>query len=88
MGNMFFLLASIVRCFLYVMEWLLFFRAVFSWFPIGVGGFLSNFIFGMTEPLIGFVRGLITKVRVLREFPIDLSFVFSYLLIWFLLAIL
>ena len=82
------LLASIIRCLLYAMELFLIIRAIMSWFPGGIDNKIYDFLFYVTEPLVSFVRGIVVKFRALREFPIDLSYLFSYFLIWILLELL
>ena len=88
MGLLLLLITSIIKCLLYAMELFLVIRAVLSWFPGVDGGKVYDFCFYVTEPLVAFVRSLIMRVRALREFPFDLAYMFSYFLIWILLALL
>ena len=82
------LVASIIRCLLYAMELFLIVRVVISWFPSEIDGKIIDFVFYVTEPLVAFVRSVIMRICVLRDFPLDLSFMFSYVLIWILLNLL
>ena len=64
-----------------IFEYLLMFRAIMSWFPQIQGGRLFEFIYGITEPLLMPFRKLLQNVDSLRGFPIDMSFLVSYMLI-------
>jgi len=81
------LFATVVRCILYAMDFCLLVRVIMSWIP-GDYGAIQDFIYSFTEPLLAFMRGIINKIPALRDFPIDLSFVFSYILLAVLLTVL
>ena len=81
-------IASIIRCLLYAMDFFLIIRVVLSWFPGEIDGKIVDFVFCVTEPLVAFVRSIVMRIRVLRDFPFDLSFMFSYILIGILLTLL
>ena len=57
------------------------FRAVLSWLPVDEDSNISNFLFAMTEPVIYPVRMLLDRFEGLDEFPIDLSFIISFMLL-------
>ena len=81
------LFKTVIHIFLEAMDICLLLRAILSWFPGEFGG-IQDFIFTVTEPLVGFVRGLLDKVPFFRNFPIDLSLLVSYVIIAFLILIL
>ncbi len=78
------LAVSLVRLF----EFLLFARAIMSWFPNTRGSKISEFLYIATEPLILPFRHLLDRVEVLRMFPIDLSFLCTFVVLEFVLNLL
>ena len=59
-------------------------RAVMSWLPIDDNKF-TDFLYLVTEPFITPVRMLFEKMHWFENFPLDMSFMISYLLISVLL---
>lgn len=76
------LVASIIRLF----EFLLFARAIFSWFPQAQGSKIAEFLYFATEPLIMPFRGLLQRVQGLRGFPLDLSFLLTFVTLEIILS--
>ena len=62
-------------------------RAILSWFPIDSNRF-TDFLYGITEPLIYPIRRLFERLNWFQNMPIDMSFMVAYLLIWLLLMLL
>ncbi len=62
-------------------------RAVMSWFPIGEN-ILSDIAYTITEPLIIPVRRVLERFEAVRNFPIDISFFVTFLLVSMLSAVL
>lgn len=60
---------------------LMFVRAIFSWFPTENPGKLQRIIFHMTEPVIMPVRKFLWRMGWFQGLPIDMSFLFTYLLL-------
>ena len=56
-------------------------RAVLSWFPIDDDSMILRFVFAATEPLIYPVRMLLSRFPSLQEFPIDISFSVTVLIL-------
>ncbi len=79
------LIKAIIHLFVYAIEVFLFIRVIMSWIPGSDDGAFGNFIYMVTEPLVGTVRTLLNKIRVLRESPIDFSVLVSYIILNFLL---
>ena len=75
------LIMGVIRCLLVAMKLCLIVRAIISWFPSISDGALGDFIYAITEPMLSVVRKVLFKVRVLRELPIDLSLLITYLLL-------
>lgn len=80
--------AEIVRLFVYALDICLVIRAILSWFPDLAEGNLGEFVYTVTEPLVGFVRNILMKIRFFRDAPFDLSVFFSCVLLGFLLLFL
>ncbi len=62
-------------------------RAVLSWFP-DVGGRFADFLFSVTEPFIEPVRILLDRFDSLRNLPIDISFLVTFILLSFVQSLL
>ena len=61
-------------------------RAILSWFPIEPNKF-TDFLYGITEPVIYPFRALFNRLNWFQNFPIDISFTVAYLAL-FLIGIL
>ena len=79
------LIKSVVHVFVYALEVFLFVRVIMSWIPGSDDNAFGNFIYAVTEPLVGTVRNLLNKIRALRELPFDFSVLVSYLILNILL---
>lgn len=71
-----------------LLEYLLLFRAIMSWFPQMQGGKLFLAVYNMTEPIILPFRRLLQSIPALARFPLDLSFILAYTVLIFLEIIL
>ena len=76
-----YVVTKLVSVFLGAEQLLMMFRAVLSWLPVDEDSDISNFLFAMTEPVIYPVRMLLDRFEGLVEFPIDLSFIISFMLL-------
>ena len=76
-----YVVTRLVSVFLGAEQLLMMFRAVLSWLPVDEDSDISNFLFAMTEPVIYPVRMLLDRFEGLDEFPIDLSFIISFMLL-------
>ncbi|MBR6681725.1 MAG: YggT family protein [Clostridia bacterium] len=81
------LIKVIVHLFVYAMETFLLIRVIMSWIPGSDDNAFGNFIYTVTEPLVGAVRNLLYRIRALRELPIDFSVLVSCFLLNFLLML-
>lgn len=79
-GNVVILLLSVIQLAMLV-------RAILSWFPIDSNRF-TDFLYGITEPLIYPIRRLFQRLNWFQSTPIDMPFMVAYLLIFVLLMIL
>lgn len=55
-------------------------RAVMSWFPIGEN-IISDVAYAITEPVIIPVRRLLDRFESMRNFPIDMAFFITFMII-------
>lgn len=76
-----YVVTKLVSVFLGAEQLLMMFRAVLSWLPVDEDSDISNFLFAMTEPVIYPVRMFLDRFEGLDEFPIDLSFIISFMLL-------
>lgn len=62
----------------------MFLRAILSWFVRDEESVLMGLLAMVTEPAIIPVRGILMRFRFVRECPIDLSFMVTFMLVFFL----
>lgn len=63
-------------------------RAVMSWLPMGSGGFARDLVETVTEPVIYPVRLVLDRFMQKSALPIDVPFIVTYFLLYFLEIIL
>ena len=68
------LATTVVRC----LEFLLFARAIMSWFVQGQGSGIYDFLYTVTEPLVLPFRRLLDGVPALRNFPLDIAYLLAF----------
>ena len=56
-------------------------RAVLSWFPGGDGNIISDIAYAITEPVIIPVRAFLERFESVKNFPIDMSFFVTFMII-------
>lgn len=74
------LTSSLVR----LLQFLLFGRAIFSWFPQMRGSKIAEFLYLVTEPIIMPFRSLVNRFQGARMLPIDIAFFCAFLALEFL----
>lgn len=67
-----------------LLEWLLIFRALASWFPQVQQSRIGELLYTVTEPMVAPFRSLLMRFSSLRSMPLD----FSPLLAFFVLELL
>lgn len=85
MVEAFYIVSSVVRGALSILQLAMLIRAIFSWFPME--NRFTMFIEGITEPFIYPFRVLLKRLNWFQGFPIDMSFSFAYITL-FLITIL
>ena len=81
-----YIISTIVQVVLSVLQLAMLLRAILSWFPIEPNKF-TDFLYGITEPVIYPFRALFNRLNWFQNFPIDISFTVAYLAL-FLIGIL
>ena len=66
-----------------LVEWLIFFRVLASWFPQVQASKLGQLLYAVTEPILAPCRDFLFRFRSLRALPID----FSPILVFVILSI-
>lgn len=56
-------------------------RAVMSWFPVSDDNVFASIAYTITEPVISPVRRFLERFETVRNFPIDVSFFATFMLI-------
>jgi len=75
------LVHSLAGLLLTLLEYAMLFRALMSWFPGMRNSSFSMLLYNITEPLIAPIRSLLDRIQVLQGFPLDLSFMLTYMLL-------
>ncbi|MBQ9941291.1 MAG: YggT family protein [Clostridia bacterium] len=83
-----FLIIRVFDILLTVLEYLMLIRAVLSWIPTMSGNVITDFVYSVTEIVIGPVRKFLSRTGLVGSLPIDLSFMATYLLLILLHSIL
>ena len=68
-----FVFTTVVRLLIYALDICIFVRIILSWFPGSDDSALGDFVFTLTEPLLGFIRVILQKISIFRDLPIDFS---------------
>ena len=76
-------LSAAVVVFFRVVEILLLLRIVISYFPLRDGNWLKDFLKTVTEPILGPIRGLISRSSVGKKMMFDFSPILAYVLLGF-----
>ena len=79
-----YILIQLVLTIIRILEFLMFARAIFSWFPQMQNSSIAEFLYMVTEPIILPFRSLLDRFRGMRMMPIDLSFLCAFVALEFL----
>ena len=74
------IVATVVVSLLTVIQFAMMIRAILSWFPMDDNAF-TNFLYGLTEPVIYPVRALFVRMNWFQQTPLDMSFLVTFLLL-------
>lgn len=74
-----YLFIHLVSTMIRFLEFLMFARAIFSWFPQMQGSRIAEFLYMVTEPIIMPFRSLLDRFPATRMIPIDFSFLCAFL---------
>ncbi len=81
------IVSTVVVTLLSVIQLAMLVRAILSWFPMEESRF-SNFLYGITEPVIYPVRALFIRMNWFQQSPLDMSFMVTFLLLSLLTTVL
>lgn len=73
-----YIVTSLAISLIRLLEFLLFARAIMSWFPQAQGTKLYDFLYQITEPLITPFRSLLNRFDAIRMFPLDLAYLCAF----------
>lgn len=76
------LIARLASALLWVLEIAMFIRAVLSWLPGLEDSSFGDLVYAITEPVIIPIRALCDRFGWFRNFPIDIPFMITYLLLF------
>jgi len=75
------IMARLVLTLLYAMQFLMFGRAMMSWFSPDDENKIAQFLYVITEPFVYPIRKLLTKFEFFNNIPIDMSFMVAILVL-------
>ena len=64
-----------------VLQISMFFRAILSWINLDEDNKIQKLLEIITEPILIPIRKLLSKFQVFEQMPIDLSFIFGFILL-------
>ena len=73
-----YVISTIVQVILSVLQLAMLVRAILSWFPMEPNKF-TDFLFGITEPIIYPYRALFNRLNWFQNLPIDIAFMAAYI---------
>ena len=82
------IVAESVVVLLYALQFLMFGRAIMSWFSPDEDNRLAQFLNGVTEPFVYPLRKLLEKSDYFSNMPIDMSFMFAMIILFVLTTLL
>ena len=66
---------------LYAMQFLMFARAIMSWFAPDEDNRFTQFLFAVTEPFLYPIRKILSKFNFFQNIPIDMSFMAAMIIL-------
>lgn len=66
---------------IWVLQAAMFVRAILSWIPGSDENKFGDFLYALTEPVIAPVRAVLDRIPLFQGFPVDMSFLITYLLL-------
>lgn len=75
------LIAVITIRLLGILQWLLVFRALASWFPQIQQSRIGEILYNVTEPMVAPCRMLLSNIRALNTMPIDFSPLLAFVIL-------
>lgn len=76
-----FVIIRFVQVLLFGLETAMLLRAILSWFPIDEENWFVRLLYCLTEPVIMPIRALLERLGWFQDFPLDMSFFFTYILL-------
>ena len=71
----------IARSAIRLLEFLIFARAIISWFPDARNSRIADFLYATTEPIVQPIRNLLNRFDSMRMMPIDFSVLFAFIIL-------
>ena len=81
MAYVIFILTRVIQVLIIGLQAAMFLRAILSWFAIDEETPLGAILYCITEPVIMPVRALLDRFGWFEGLPIDMSFLFAYILL-------
>ena len=82
------MIAYITIRLLNLLQWLLVFRALVSWFPQVQQSRIGELLYAVTEPMVAPCRSLLSRFYSLRTMPIDFAPLLAFMILLILQSLL
>ena len=76
-----YIIRSTVILLISVTEIVMFIRAILSWIPADIDNRFTRFVYGYTEFVIAPMRALLDRFHLFENFPLDMAFFLTLLLL-------
>ncbi|MBQ7320940.1 MAG: YggT family protein [Clostridia bacterium] len=81
MNEISYVVVNVAVILIWVLQAAMFLRAIMSWIPGLDENKFGDFLYAITEPFILPVRAILDRIPLFQGFPLDMSFLFTYLLL-------
>lgn len=81
MNEISYVVVNVAVILIWVLQAAMFLRAIMSWIPGLDENKFGDFLYAVTEPFIVPIRAILDRIPLFQGFPLDMSFLFTYLLL-------
>ena len=81
MNEIAYIIVNLAILMVWILQGAMFIRAIMSWIPGLDENKFGDFLYALTEPFIVPVRAVLDRIPLFQGFPIDMSFLITYLLL-------
>lgn len=75
------MLTEAIRIFLEILQFMIIVRVIISWLPLSKGNLLAEFLYQVTEPILGPIRSIVARSEFFKNSMFDITPILAILLI-------